>query len=108
MAQKTQILLVDDIDGSPADETVRFAVDGVEYETDLTTEHAQALRESFADWISHARRTSGRKSAGRRAPSSTKASDAKQVREWARENGYTVPDRGRIPAKVRKAYDAAH
>lgn len=108
MAQKTQVLLIDDIDGSPAYETVRFALDGVEYEVDLTTEHAQALRECFADWVSHARRAGGRKSAGRRALSSTKASDAKRVREWAREAGYTVPDRGRIPANVREAYDAAH
>ncbi|MFC4553744.1 histone-like nucleoid-structuring protein Lsr2 [Georgenia faecalis] len=112
MAQKVQVMLVDDIDGSKADETVTFSLDGVSYEIDVTREHATALRESFAEWIGHARRSGGRKPAARRRSTggrgSASDSDAGKVREWARENGYTVSERGRISAEIREAYDKAH
>ena len=112
MSQKTRLVLVDDIDGSPAAETIRFSLDGVEYEADLNEAHAEALRESFAEWIGPARRVSGRKRvAGRRSSSSStpaSTSDTAKVREWARQNGYTVSDRGRIPSNVREAYELAN
>lgn len=110
MAQKVQVTLVDDIDGSPAQETVTFAVDGVNYEIDLNEDHANALRESFAEWIGHARRAGGRKATTRRTRSGSSggSADAGKIREWARENGYTVSERGRIPAEVREAYDRAN
>lgn len=116
MAQKKHVVLIDDVDGSPATETVRFGLDGVEYEVDLNETHAEALRESFAEWIGHARRAGGRtrKVAGRpsRTSSTTSptvsTSDTAQVREWARRNGYTVSDRGRIPVNVREAYELAN
>lgn len=128
MAQKVQVLLVDDIDGGTAEETVTFALDGVNYEIDLTAEHAAELRESFSRWVGHGRkvgsgsgsggsRGSGRQSrssgasggsggTGRRSGSSS--GDATAIREWARENGHEVSERGRISAEVRKAYEAAH
>ena len=59
MARRTQTILVDDIDGSEASQTVTFALDGVTYEIDLTDEHAAALRESFEEWTSKGRRTEG-------------------------------------------------
>ena len=62
MAQKTQVILVDDVDGSEANQTVTFALDGVSYEIDLNDEHAAALRESLEEWIGKARRTGGRRS----------------------------------------------
>ncbi|MEJ2579399.1 MAG: Lsr2 family protein, partial [Kineosporiaceae bacterium] len=60
MVQKTQVILIDDIDGGEADETVSFALDGVSYEIDLSEGNAEGLRESLADWIGHARRVGGR------------------------------------------------
>lgn len=107
MAQKVKVLLIDDLDGSDADETIAFAVDGVSYEIDLNAAHAAELREAFARWIGHARRSGGRRraSAPRRAGGS---GDTSVIREWARENGHKVSDRGRIPAEIREAYAAAH
>jgi hypothetical protein len=110
VAQKVQVLLVDDLDGGAAEQTVTFALDGVSYEIDLNDKHAAELREAFATWIGHARKVTGRAAArpGRRSSSRGSGSEATQVREWARANGFTVSDRGRIPADVKAKYDAAH
>lgn len=108
MAQKTQILLIDDVDGAPADETVMLALDGVSYEIDLTSAHAAELRDALASWISSARRVGGRKAAGGRRGRGRQASGAADIRAWANTNGHHVSDRGRIPAEIREAYDAAH
>ncbi|MFH5824943.1 Lsr2 family protein [Georgenia sp. AZ-5] len=111
MAQKVQVTLVDDIDGSAADETVTFALDGVSYEIDLSSEHAKALRESFAEWVGHGRRAGGRKAAPRRGGTTRStggSSDAGKIREWAREHGYEVSERGRISAEIREAYEKAN
>jgi hypothetical protein len=113
MAQKVQVLLVDDIDGGTADETVTFSLDGVSYEIDLTADHAKELRDAFAHWVGHARKVSGR-SAGRQQRASggsrrsSGASDATAIREWARANGHNVSERGRISADIKAAYEAAH
>jgi hypothetical protein len=113
MAQKVQVILVDDVDGGEAEETVSFALDGVSYEIDVSADNAEALREAIAPWIGHARRVGGRVS-GRRAAaarsrngSSTKP-DLGEVRAWARENGYQVSDRGRVSSEVLAAYENAH
>lgn len=114
MAQKTQVILVDDVDGSEATQTITFALDGVSYEIDLNDEHAAALRESFEEWTSKARRTAGRRSSGRRSSGRRRAAgtpasgETQRIREWAREKGLEVSDRGRISAEVREAYEAAH
>lgn len=110
MAQKVNIILVDDIDDSEATETVTFGLDGVNYEIDLNDAHAQQLRESLATFVGHARKVGGRRGARKSARSgaSTSGPTASEVREWARANGHSVPDRGRIPGAVREAYDAAH
>ncbi len=111
MAQKVQVLLVDDIDGGTADETVSFALDGVSYEIDLTTAHATELRDALATWVGHARKTGGRSSSAARSGGTSRprrASDAGAVRTWAKENGFEVSERGRISAEIREAYDAAH
>ncbi|MDP3967761.1 MAG: Lsr2 family protein [Nocardioides sp.] len=107
MAQKVSIILVDDLDGAEADETVRFGLDGAGYEIDLTSAHAAELREALAPYVGHARKVSS----GRRTRSSSSSSSgpsAADVRAWGRENGYDVPERGRIPAELREAYDAAN
>ncbi len=112
MAQKVHIVLEDDIDGGDASETVSFGLDGTSYEIDLNEENAAGLREALSAYVGHARKVgSGRRTAKRSAAASGAASGgpaAREVREWARENGLDVPDRGRIPADVREAYDAAH
>ena len=115
MAQKVQILLVDDIDGGDASETVEFGLDGATYEIDLSESNAQALRDKLAAYISEGRKVSGRRrqsSGGGRTSRGRGASNgepaAAEVREWARSNGYEVPDRGRVSADVKEAYAAAH
>src|ERR1700709_2570589 len=107
MAQRVNVVLVDDIDGTDAVETVSFALDGVDYEIDLSDEHAAALRDALSLYIGHARRTGGRPRSGKRS-TSTASSDAAgtsaaDIRAWARENGWTVPERGRGSSRVREA-----
>jgi Lsr2 len=113
MAQRVNVVLVDDIDGADAEETVTFALDGVDYEIDLSTGHAAALRDALSLYVGHARRTGGRRRNGRRPSAPAAASEdgtasAADIRTWARENGWDVPERGRVSAEVREAYAAAH
>jgi len=103
MAQKVQVVLVDDVDGGPADETLKFAVENTQYEIDLSTAHAAEMRAALAPWVSAARKVSGRPSTKART-----GSDTGKVRAWAKANGYNVSERGRISATVRSAYDAVH
>jgi Lsr2 len=109
MAQKIQVLLVDDLDGGEAEGTVRFGLDGVDYEIDLSAEHAEALRRALAPFIDVARRGPGagrqQGRGGQRAGAS--GLDTTEVREWARAQGIDVKDRGRIPAKVVARFKAA-
>jgi len=105
MAQKVHIVLIDDIDQTDAEETVTFGLDGKEYAIDLNGKNARSLRDALAPYVAHARPVSGRrrsasKTAGGAAPS--------EIRAWARENGFDVPERGRVAAEVREAYAAAH
>ncbi|QNN51224.1 histone-like nucleoid-structuring protein Lsr2 [Nocardioides mesophilus] len=113
MAQRVNVVLVDDLDGGDATETVSFALDGVDYEIDLSDQHATELRDALAVYVGHGRRTGGRRRKGQAAPArSTGGSDggasAAEIREWAKANGWDVPERGRVSAEVRSAYDAAH
>lgn len=112
MAQKVQVILVDDLDGGEAEETVSFALDGVSYEIDLSAGNAAQLRDSLGSWIGHARRVGGRAASGRRAASAPRgrsgSRDLTAVRSWARDNGFQVSDRGRVSSEVLTAYDAAH
>jgi len=122
MAQKTLVQLLDDIDGSEAEETVSFGLDGNSYEIDLSGDHAEALRAALSSYIVAARRASGA-SAGRRASgrregassssgsSSGSGSDRQRtadIRQWAREQGMEVNARGRVPSRVIEAYERAH
>ena len=106
MARKTYVELIDDIDGEKAEETVSFALDGVAYEIDLSAENAQKLRDELSVWTEKARRVGGRRARGT-APRSGN-NDSARIREWAREQGYEVPDRGRVAGNIRKAYEEAH
>jgi len=116
MAQKTQVILTDDIDGSEATQTLTFGFQGATYEIDLSDEHAASIEESFAEWIKAARKSAGPRGAAASRATVTrgggvggaKRTDLDDVRAWARDNGHTVADRGRIKQTVLEAYDAAH
>jgi hypothetical protein len=109
MAQRVHVVLEDDLDGSDASQTVSFALDGTSYEIDLNDKNAAALRDALATWVGHARRSTGSRRAGRRsAAAAASGNSAREIRDWARSNGHKVPDRGRIPATVREAFEAAH
>jgi len=107
VAQRVKVLLVDDIDGEDAVETVSFALDGVSYEIDLSDGNARKLRDQMASWTGHARRSGGRKSSRRRPEGRSSREDLSAVRDWGRKNGFTVSDRGRVPAELQAAYDKA-
>lgn len=106
MAQKVNIILVDDLDGSDASETVTFGLDGATYEIDLNDKNAAALRDALAGYVGHARKVTTSK--GRRTRATTSGPSARELRDWARSNGHQVSDRGRVPAEVREAFEAAH
>ncbi|NUP75848.1 MAG: Lsr2 family protein [Sinomonas sp.] len=112
MAQKVKIILVDDLDGGSADETVRFGLDGSSYEIDLSHENAAKLRDSLQSYVSVARKSSAR---GAQAPRSratagggSRNSESAKIRQWARDNGYSVNSRGRIQAEIQEAYRKAN
>ena len=116
MAQKVQVLLVDDLDGGEAEETVSFGLDGASYEIDLSKGNADQLRDALAKYVSAARKASrtgpGRQSGsgGRSRSSSSAAIDRDQaaaIRAWAKKQGLKVSDRGRIPANIIEQYNQA-
>ncbi len=106
MAQKITVALEDDLDGGPADETVRFGLGGTDYEIDLSRKNAAAFRRQLAPFIEHARKTGRgqRRRHGRTASTRERSAD---IRAWAKDQGIAVSDRGRIPANVAEQYDAA-
>jgi hypothetical protein len=120
MAQKTIVTLVDDLTGEEAEDitTVEFALDGVTYEIDLDDKNSTRLRDALADYIAAARRTGGRRSSGRRrsgagtgtpratSPGGYDRETSKQIRQWAKAQGFEVSDRGRVPNNVVEAWEA--
>ncbi|MGH8823145.1 MAG: histone-like nucleoid-structuring protein Lsr2 [Jiangellaceae bacterium] len=107
MAQRVQVILVDDIDGGNAEETVSFTLDGVAYELDLSKKNAAKLRDTLAPYIGSARRVS-RRGRGRGRSGAGRSTDTASVRQWARDQGLKVSDRGRVPADILAKYEAAH
>lgn len=107
MAQKVQTFFIDDIDGGEAAGTVHFALDGVEYEIDLSIEHTDEMHTALGKYVDHARKVGGttrRRGSGRRSANTI---DTTAVRAWAREQGINIKDRGRVPADVVTKYRAA-
>ena len=100
MAQKIQTLFIDDIDGGEAEGTVRFGLDGTDYEIDLSAKNAAALRKTLAKYVDSARRAPGASRrpirGGRRVGDGV--ADSTAVRVWAKSQGIEVKDRGRVPA----------
>ena len=111
MAKQTTVTLVDDLDGSEAEEQVAFAVDGRSYEIDLSAANSARLRDVLGPFISVARRSSGRRSSVAAAPAVRPSTDREQnqaIREWAQQQGMKISERGRIPSNVLEAYHQNH
>jgi hypothetical protein len=108
MAQQTIIQLLDDLDGSEASETIVFGLDGKTYEIDLNDKNAAKLRKALDPYVDKGRKQGGARG-GKRTGSARGAgdSDTAQIRAWAKENGYDVNDRGRVPADIKEAYAKA-
>lgn len=114
MARRIVHQLIDDIDGSILEvdegETIHFSLNSASYEIDLNPAHAAELREALEPYISVARRAGA---AGAARPSGARKRPARNpevaaIRAWANDNGYSLSERGRIPAPVVEAYNAAH
>jgi hypothetical protein len=111
MAQKTIVQLIDDLDQSPAEETVSFALDGTAYEIDLSSENAAKLRDALAVYVGNARRVSRSAARGpaqnrRVRPARGDREQTQAIREWARRNGHKIGDKGRIPAHILEAFNS--
>ncbi|TKV29058.1 Lsr2 family protein [Arthrobacter sp. NamB2] len=108
MAQRVQVQLVDDLTGEQAQETVRFSLDGTQYEIDLTQQNADSLRAALADYVDKGRRAgSGRQPAPspKAGSSRSKREDTQEIRQWAQENGYNPSSRGRITQSIIDAFN---
>lgn len=108
MAQQVQVLLVDDLDGGEAHETVSFALDGNAYEMDLSTANAKQLRTDLASWVEHARKAGTRTTVNGTPKRRRNRARNDDIRAWANKQGYKVSDRGRISPKIVTEYDEAH
>ena len=106
MAQKIQTVFIDDLDGSTADTTIRFGLDGTEYEIDLNTVHAEQLRKATKQYIEAGRKVSGTHKTAR-SNSRRTGPNSSEVREWAKDHGLEVKERGRIPAELIVKFQAA-
>lgn len=120
MAQRVEVLLIDDIDGGDADQTITFAVDGVNYEIDLKDKNAEKFRKLLTQYTDKARKvgkgskskttrtTEGPRGTSRTARNVSVKADTDTIRKWAQANGFAVADRGRIAANVVEAFEAAN
>ena len=106
MAQKIQTLFIDDLDGGEAAGTIRFGLDGTEYEIDLSDKHNDDLRKAIEKYVAHARKVGGTAKRTPRGRSGATVVDTAKVRGWAKENGYDIKDRGRVPADLVAKYQA--
>ncbi|WNV75189.1 Lsr2 family protein [Geodermatophilus sp. DSM 44513] len=110
MAQKMQVVVVDDLTGEPLPDgqaqTVSFALDGTSYEIDLSRDNADALRQAVNRYVGAARKVGRTAKFARRGGRSGR--DTAAIRAWARENGLAVSERGRVPGSVIEAYEAAN
>src|SRR4051794_15624015 len=114
MAKRIETILIDDVTGGHADDTVTFGLDGATYEIDLSAENAASMRDTLRLYVEKGRRTGGRLN-GRPAlvkgsgPAKLDPAQRKAMRDWARANGWpNLSDRGRIPAEAQEAYHTAH
>jgi hypothetical protein len=110
MARKVEVRLIDDLDSTPADESITFGLDGADYEIDLSSKHAKELRAALERYISVAKRVGrGRAASAARAGRRSSRADREQnqaIREWAQRKGLDIAPRGRIAQAVLDQYQA--
>jgi hypothetical protein len=106
MAQRVTVELEDDLDGGPADQTLRFGFDSADYEIDLSAKNAATFRRQIAPYLDHARKAGGRPRRRPARPASGRERSG-DIRAWAKDHGIAVSERGRIPASVIQQYEAA-
>jgi hypothetical protein len=110
MARLTEVRLIDDLDSSPADESIVFGLDGTDYEIDLSSKHAKELRGALEKYISAAKRVGrGRGPSAVRSGRRTSRADREQnqaIREWAQRKGLDVAPRGRIAQSILEQFHA--
>ncbi|MEU2665993.1 Lsr2 family protein [Micromonospora sp. NPDC007220] len=112
MAKQVIHKLVDDLDGGDAVETVKFSLDGVQYEIDLSSANAEILRGAFAPYVAHGTKVSrggvvvGGRAARGRAGATADREQNKAIRAWAKKAGKDISDRGRIPQEIVDEYHA--
>ena len=110
MAQRIQTLFIDDLDGGEAEGTVRFGLDGTDYEIELSTAHAKALRKALEKYVVAGRKVSSparRPGRGSRRSAAGDGPNSSEVREWAKAQGIEVRDRGRVPTELVVKFKAA-
>ena len=107
MAQKISVILVDDINGGEADETVEFGLDGTSYEIDLSLRNSQGLRNLLKPYIEKGRKVTNGARRPRRSRTASDDEGSKKIRAWAKEQGLKVSERGRVPAEIVTRYEAA-
>jgi hypothetical protein len=107
LARKIHVQLIDDISGEDAEETIRFSIDGANFEIDLSADNAADLRDTLKAYAAKGRRL--RSPSGTRSgrSSATGREETQTIRNWAAENGYNPSPRGRISQVIKQAYDAA-
>ncbi len=107
MAQKVQTFYIDDIDGSDAEGTVCFSLDGADYEIDLNAAHSRELYASLQRFIAHARKVGGTRRISRGGKPNVSVIDTHAVRAWAKDQGIDIKERGRVPVDVVARYRQA-
>lgn len=109
MAQKVSVILIDDMNGGEADETVEFGLDGTSYEIDLSHGNSQELRDLLKPYTDKGRKVTGtaRRPPGSRATAPDEPRN-KEMRAWAKAQGLKVSERGRVPADIAAKYESAN
>jgi hypothetical protein len=105
--QRVEVHLEDDLTGGPADETVKFGLDGTDYELDLSNRHAGELRRLLAPFVEHARLMRPSRSRARTRTAASRER-SREIRAWAEGQGFSVAEHGRLPGSVIHEYDLAH
>ena len=108
MASRVVTLITDDFTGEEAEETIHFAVEGAEYEIDLSKAHAQGFRAAIEPYMHAGRKTGSRRTRRSGSAGASDGDQTKAIRDWAKSQKMQVSDRGRVSAEIREAYRKAH
>ena len=105
--QKAVVSLIDDLDGSEADVTIKFGYQGQDYEIDLNSDHAAEMRDKLGNFAEHARTVRAHRPGHAQTRTAASRQYSAQMRAWATEHGFAIKERGRVPVEVVQAYEEA-